>query len=64
MKSICNKSKSALVANVSNNIALIATNKINNPFEHADVITFSTSGGFRGPKGSIIVYKVGSKGIN
>jgi glycine hydroxymethyltransferase len=43
---------------------LIATKLINNPFEYADVVTFSTSGSFRGPKGSIIAYKVGSKGVN
>ena len=42
---------------------LVAANVINNPFEFSDIVTTTTHKSLRGPRGSIIFYRLGEKQV-
>ncbi|CAD7974186.1 unnamed protein product [Amoebophrya sp. A25] len=43
---------------------LVAGKAIESPFDYADVVTSTTHKSLRGPRGSLIFYRIGEKGLN
>ena len=43
---------------------LVSAGVIPSPFEHSDIVTTTTHKSLRGPRGAMIFYRKGEKGVN
>lgn len=63
-REICDEVGAHLVADMSHISGLVAADVIPSPFEYADVISSTTHKTLRGPRGGIIFYRKGVKGVD
>jgi len=63
-RSICDQTKSILLADMAHISGLVAGGVIPSPFEHADVVTTTTHKSLRGVRSGMIFYRRGQKGID
>jgi len=61
-RSICDQTKSVLLADMAHISGLVAAGVIPSPFEHADVVTTTTHKSLRGVRSGMIFYRRGQKG--
>lgn len=61
---VTRRKQSCLLANVAHLSGLVAAGFILSPFEVADVVTTTTHKTLPGPRGALIFYRKGLKGIN
>merc|ERR1719282_2023066 len=61
-RSICDQTKSVLLADMAHISGLVAANVIPSPFDHADVVTTTTHKSLRGVRSGLIFYRRGQKG--
>merc|ERR1719246_57259 len=64
MRSIADKSGAYLLADMAHISGLVAGAVVPTPFEFADVVTTTTHKSLRGPRGAMIFYRKGQKGID
>lgn len=63
-RSICDQTKSILLADMAHISGLVAGGVIPSPFEHADVVTTTTHKSLRGVRSGMIFYRKGQKGVD
>ena len=61
-RSICDATKSVLLADMAHISGLVAAGVIPSPFDHADVVTTTTHKSLRGVRSGLIFYRRGQKG--
>lgn len=59
MRDICDDVDAILHSDMAHPAGLIAAGLIPSPFEYSDVVTTTTHKTLRGPRGSLIFYRVG-----
>ena len=64
MRQIADKSNAFLLADMAHISGLVAAKMIPSPFEHADVVTTTTHKSLRGPRGAMIFFRKGQKGVD
>ena len=64
MRKICDATKSIMLADMAHISGLVAAKLIPSPFEYADVVTTTTHKSLRGPRGAMIFYRKGKKGVD
>ena len=64
MRKIADSVKAYLLADISHTSGLMAANVIPGPFQYADVVMTTTHKSLRGPRGSLIYYRVGVKSVD
>ena len=64
MRKIADNSNAILLADMAHISGLVAAKLIPSPFEYADVVTTTTHKSLRGPRGAMIFYRKGKKGVN
>merc|ERR1711915_518746 len=63
-RSICDQTKSVLLADMAHISGLVAAGVIPSPFDHADVVTTTTHKSLRGVRSGMIFYRRGQKGVD
>eukprot|EP00828_Plagiopyla_frontata_P010722 TRINITY_DN1577_c0_g1_i2.p1 TRINITY_DN1577_c0_g1~~TRINITY_DN1577_c0_g1_i2.p1 ORF type:complete len:505 (+),score=56.37 TRINITY_DN1577_c0_g1_i2:154-1668(+) len=63
IKKICEKVKAIMMTDMAHISGLVAANVINDPFEFSDIVTTTTHKSLRGPRGSMIFYRLGEKQV-
>merc|ERR1739838_1286851 len=63
-RSICNQTKSVLLADMAHISGLVAGGVIPSPFDHADVVTTTTHKSLRGVRSGMIFFRRGEKGVD
>jgi len=63
-RSICDSTKSVLLADMAHISGLVAAGVIPSPFDHADVVTTTTHKSLRGVRSGMIFYRRGQKGVD
>lgn len=63
-REIADKNNAYLMCDMAHISGLIATGKMNNPFEYCDVVTTTVQKMLRGPKAALIFYKKMKNGVN
>jgi len=63
-RSICDATRSVLLADMAHISGLVAAGVIPSPFDHADVVTTTTHKSLRGVRSGMIFYRRGQKGVN
>merc|ERR1719245_280664 len=63
-RSICDQTKSVLLADMAHISGLVAADVIPSPFDHADVVTTTTHKSLRGVRSGMIFYRRGQKGVD
>ncbi|KAG5535414.1 hypothetical protein RHGRI_023246 [Rhododendron griersonianum] len=64
IRKVCDKQKAILLADMAHISGLVAAGVIPSPFDYADVVTTTTHKSLRGPRGAMIFFRKGVKGIN
>ena len=64
MRAIADKVGAFLLADMAHISGLVAAQMIPSPFDHADVVTTTTHKSLRGPRGAMIFYRKGQKGVD
>uniref|UniRef100_A0A7S0I8S2 Serine hydroxymethyltransferase n=1 Tax=Micromonas pusilla TaxID=38833 RepID=A0A7S0I8S2_MICPS len=64
MREICDKVGAYLMSDMAHISGLVAADMIPSPFEYSDVVTTTTHKSLRGPRGAMIFYRKGQKGVN
>ncbi|MBA0803292.1 hypothetical protein Gohar_013523 [Gossypium harknessii] len=64
IRKVCDKQKAIMLADMAHISGLVAAGVIPSPFEYADVVTTTTHKSLRGPRGAMIFFRKGVKGIN
>ena len=65
MREIADQSNAYLLADMAHiSHHLVAAKMIPSPFDHADVVTTTTHKSLRGPRGAMIFYRKGQKGVD
>jgi len=63
-REVANKCNAILLADMAHISGLVAANVIPSPFEFCDVVTTTTHKSLRGPRGSMIFYRKGQRGVD
>jgi glycine hydroxymethyltransferase len=63
-REICDDVKAVLLVDMAHVSGLVAAGVLPSPFEYADVVTTTTHKSLRGPRGSMIFYRKGVKGVD
>ena len=63
-RSICDQTKSVLLADMAHISGLVAGGVIPSPFDHADVVTTTTHKSLRGVRSGMIFFRRGQKGVD
>lgn len=63
MRQIADKVRAILLADMAHISGLVAADVVPHPFDHADVVTTTTHKSLRGPRGAMIFYRKGQKGV-
>lgn len=64
MRKIADSINAYLLADIAHISGLIAAEQIESPFAYSDVVTTTTHKGLRGPRGALIFYRKGVKGVD
>ena len=64
MRAIADKHNAILLADMAHISGLVAAGEVPSPFEYADVVTTTTHKSLRGPRGAMIFYRKGQKGVD
>ncbi|CAK61092.1 unnamed protein product (macronuclear) [Paramecium tetraurelia] len=64
IRKICDSVKAYLLADISHTAGMMAAEQLPSPFPYADVVMTTTHKSMRGPRGSLIFYRVGQKEID
>jgi len=64
MRQICDKVGAVLLADMAHISGLVAAKVVPSPFDYADVVTTTTHKSLRGPRGAMIFYRKGVKGVD
>merc|ERR1719240_2254784 len=64
MREIADKCGAILLADMAHISGLVVAGTIPSPFEYADVVTTTTHKTLRGPRGAMIFYRKGQKGVD
>lgn len=64
MRKICDSVGAYLMSDMAHISGLVLSGLIPSPFEYSDVVTTTTHKTLRGPRGAMIFYRVGKKGVN
>lgn len=63
-REICDAVNAVLLVDMAHVSGLVAAGVLPSPFEYADVVTTTTHKSLRGPRGSMIFYRKGVKGVD
>jgi glycine hydroxymethyltransferase len=64
MRQIADKCGAVLLADMAHISGLVVGGTVPSPFEYADVVTTTTHKSLRGPRGAMIFYRKGQKGVD
>ncbi|ACO66671.1 predicted protein [Micromonas commoda] len=64
MREIADSTGAYLLADMAHISGLVAADMIPSPFEYSDVVTTTTHKSLRGPRGAMIFYRKGQKGVD
>merc|ERR1719203_2571916 len=64
MRQIADEVGAYLLADMAHVSGLVAAGTIPSPFEYADIVTTTTHKSLRGPRGAMIFYRKGQKGVD
>jgi len=64
MRQIADKCGAHLLADMAHISGLVVAGTVPSPFEYADVVTTTTHKSLRGPRGAMIFYRKGQKGVD
>jgi len=64
MRDICDKVGAYLLADMAHISGLVAAGVVPSPFEYSDIVSTTTHKSLRGPRGAMIFYRVGQKGVD
>eukprot|EP01035_Chromulina_nebulosa_P023555 gene23555-30543_t len=64
IRKICDNSGAYLLSDMAHISGLVSAGVIPSPFEHSDIVTTTTHKSLRGPRGAMIFYRKGEKGVN
>lgn len=64
MRAICDQHSAVLMADMAHISGLVAAGVVPSPFKHADVVTTTTHKSLRGPRGAMIFYRKGVRGVD
>mmetsp|Transcript_27146 Transcript_27146/g.105686 ORF Transcript_27146/g.105686 Transcript_27146/m.105686 type:complete len:122 (+) Transcript_27146:726-1091(+) len=64
MRAIADQHNAYLLADMAHISGLVAAGVVPGPFEHADVVTTTTHKALRGPRGAMIFFRKGQKGVD
>lgn len=64
MRQIADKQKAWLLADMAHISGLVAADLVPGPFEHADVVTTTTHKTLKGPRGAMIFFRKGVRGVD
>ncbi|KAL4466838.1 hypothetical protein ABPG74_010435 [Tetrahymena malaccensis] len=64
LRKICDSIGATLVVDLGQVSGLVATKILPDPFKYADIVTSATHKSLRGPRGALVFYKQGVKGVD
>merc|ERR1719182_578346 len=64
MREICDENGAVMLADMAHISGLVAGGVVPSPFEYADVVTTTTHKSLRGPRGAMIFFRKGEKGVD